>query len=179
MANNLLDMLLGQQMQSVSPDATQYGMNLPLIEEEVEYDIPETAHSFIDNELSMSEMPSQLEGQGLGLLEWAGFGAPSKIKNVLKSGDLIDPSRTKRINQMLKMLRTDKKRLRNLNIGTKSTDLPSKMAASKMQFDKEAQLELGDLLTNALIDFRRSKNMYNVAPKTEAALSELMKLINK
>ena len=80
---NLLEMLLQQSM-SAPADATQYGMDLPIMEEEETLNIPDTAHSFIDKEIgSMSQMKPQVEGTGLGLLELAGkMVAPSSVTNV-------------------------------------------------------------------------------------------------
>ena len=62
---NLLEMLLQQSM-SAPADATQYSMDLPIMEEEETLNIPDTAHSFIDKEIgSISQIKPQVEGTGL------------------------------------------------------------------------------------------------------------------
>ena len=158
---NLLEMLLGQQMQSVSPDATQYEMNLPLIEEEVEYDIPETAHSFIDNEISMSEMKPQVEGTGLGLLELA--------------GKMVAPSSVTTLPNMIKQLQSTMKRMGNLKISSRQKlidtankrnydamsaeevkkALDANKAAMKMAVDREELMTETQTLLDFLLNYQK------------------------
>ncbi len=153
---NLLEMIMGQPLAMAPADATQYGMDLPIMEEEEKLDIPDTAHSFIDKEIgSMSQMQPQVEGIGLGLLELA--------------GKMISPASVQRLPRMLKESKGYLKRLENLKIGTRKKlvdiannrdydsmspeDIKKALDANKsmmqMAIDREAEIEK----TKSLIDF--------------------------
>jgi len=153
---NLLEMIMGQPLAMAPADATQYGMDLPIMEEEETLNIPDTAHSFIDKEIgSMSQMQPQVEGTGLGLLELA--------------GKMISPASVQRLPRMLKESKGYLKRLENLKIGTRKKlvdiannrdydsmspeDIKKALDANKsmmqMAIDREAEIEK----TKSLIDF--------------------------
>tara|TARA_X000001388_G_scaffold77612_1_gene79474 strand:- start:8354 stop:8848 length:495 start_codon:yes stop_codon:yes gene_type:complete len=153
---NLLEMIMGQPSAMAPADATQYGMDLPIMEEEETLNIPDTAHSFIDKEIgSMSQMQPQVEGTGLGLLELA--------------GKMISPASVQKLPQMLKDSRGYLKRLQSLKIGTRKKlvdiannrdydsmnpedikkALDTNKAMMQMAIDREAEMEK----TKSLIDF--------------------------
>ena len=115
---NLLEMLLQQSM-SAPADATQYSMDLPIMEEEETLNIPDTAHSFIDKEIgSMSQMKPQVEGTGLGLLELA--------------GKMVAPSSVTTLPNMIKQLQSTMKRMGNLKISSRQKLIDT---ANKRNYD--------------------------------------------
>jgi len=148
---NLLEMLLQQSM-SAPADATQYGMDLPIMEEEETLNIPDTAHSFIDKEIgSMSQMKPQIEGTGLGLLELA--------------GKMVAPSSVTTLPNMIKQLQSTMKRMGNLKIGTKNPgkmtpeELINRMEANKtamkMAVDREELMKETQTLLDFLLSYQK------------------------
>ena len=158
---NLLEMLLQQSM-SAPADATQYGMDLPIMEEEETLNIPDTAHSFIDKEIgSMSQMKPQVEGTGLGLLELA--------------GKMVAPSSVTTLPNMIKQLQSTMKRMGNLKISTRQKlidtankrnydamsaeevkkALDANKAAMKMAVDREELMTETQTLLDFLLNYQR------------------------
>ena len=151
---NLLEMLLQQSM-SAPADATQYGMDLPIMEEEETLNIPDTAHSFIDREIgSMSQMKPQVEGTGLGLLELA--------------GKMVAPSSVTTLPNMIKQLQSTMKRMGNLKImtpaqlikgtGKKTPPKTAEQLIKRMEANKSAMkmaVDREELMkeTQTLLDF--------------------------
>jgi len=158
---NLLEMLLQQSMSSPA-DATQYGMDLPIMEEEETLNIPDTAHSFIDKEIgSMSQMKPQVEGTGLGLLELA--------------GKMVAPSSVTTLPNMIKQLQSTMKRMGNLKISSRQKlidtankrnydamsaeevkkALDANKAAMKMAVDREELMTETQTLLDFLLNYQR------------------------
>jgi hypothetical protein len=158
---NLLEMLLQQSM-SAPADATQYGMDLPIMEEEETLNIPDTAHSFIDKEIgSMSQMKPQVEGTGLGLLELA--------------GKMVAPSSVTTLPNMIKQLQSTMKRMGNLKISSRQKlidtankrnydamsaeevkkALDANKAAMKMAVDREELMTETQTLLDFLLNYQR------------------------
>ena len=131
---NLLEMLLQQSM-SAPADATQYSMDLPIMEEEETLNIPDTAHSFIDKEIgSMSQMKPQVEGTGLGLLELA--------------GKMVAPSSVTTLPNMIKQLQSTMKRMGNLKISSRQKLIDT---ANKRNYDAMSAEEVKKALLSAKI----------------------------
>ena len=158
---NLLEMLLQQSM-SAPADATQYSMDLPIMEEEETLNIPDTAHSFIDKEIgSMSQMKPQVEGTGLGLLELA--------------GKMVAPSSVTTLPNMIKQLQSTMKRMGNLKISSRQKlidtankrnydamsaeevkkALDANKTAMKMAVDREELMTETQTLLDLLLNYQR------------------------
>lgn len=154
---NLLEMLLQQSM-SAPADATQYSMDLPIMEEEETLNIPDTAHSFIDKEIgSMSQMKPQVEGTGLGLLELA--------------GKMVAPSSVTTLPNMIKQLQSTMKRMGNLKISSRQKLIDT---ANKRNYDAMSAEEVKKALDANKTAMKMAVDREELMTETQTLLDFLL-----
>ena len=154
---NLLEMLLQQSM-SAPADATQYSMDLPIMEEKETLNIPDTAHSFIDKEIgSMSQMKPQVEGTGLGLLELA--------------GKMVAPSSVTTLPNMIKQLQSTMKRMGNLKISSRQKLIDT---ANKRNYDAMSAEEVKKALDANKTAMKMAVDREELMTETQTLLDFLL-----
>ena len=154
---NLLEMLLQQSM-SAPADATQYSIDLPIMEEEETLNIPDTAHSFIYKEIgSMSQMKPQVEGTGLGLLELA--------------GKMVAPSSVTTLPNMIKQLQSTMKRMGNLKISSRQKLIDT---ANKRNYDAMSAEEVKKALDANKTAMKMAVDREELMTETQTLLDFLL-----